>query len=56
MFNSPATSAVIAALYQDQKKQRQYYEQQLKKLIKKIEVSEDLGVVKKYIREQGLVK
>jgi len=56
MFNNPAANAVMPALYHDQKKQRIYYEQQLKKLLKKIEIAEDLDVVKKYIREQGLVK
>jgi hypothetical protein len=59
MFNNNSTSAATAimpALYQDQKKQRVFYEQQLKKLLKKIEVAEDLDTVKRYIKEQGLVK
>jgi hypothetical protein len=55
MFNSSAAAnAVMPALYHDQKKQRQYYEQQLKKLLKKIEIAEDLDTVKKYVKEQGL--
>ena len=57
MFNNnsaSAAAAVMPALYHDQKKQRMFYEKQLKKLLEKIDSAKDLEEVKNFIKEQKI--
>ena len=52
--SSSAAAAIMPALYQDQKKQRKFYEKQLKKLLEKIDSAKDLEEVKNFIKEQNI--